>query len=249
MNYYKLIDNNNIIGAVSQTNMMKYQQKHNIMLTCPVENAEYVEYKGTYYHSDWMRPANDDVAYTPILVISIDEDEYNALVEALDTEDEIPIEEPEQEEEIAPEYPDYTLEYVKSMKLRQISNACENAIVSGVDVVMGDNNTYHYTMSVEDQLNILSLSSLIANGAESVPYHAEGEICRYYSAVEFMAIVNAATRSKTWHTTYHNALKAYVNSLTTIEDIGSVQYGMEVPLEFQSEILQAMIAENEENNE
>jgi hypothetical protein len=45
-------------------------------------------------------------------------------------------------------------------------------------------------------------------------------------------IVAAATQFKMYHTTYYNALKAYINSLNNIEEIAAITYGIELPQAF-----------------
>ena len=75
---------------------------------------------------------------------------------------------------------------------------------------------------------------------EAIPYHADGEVCRFYSNAEMQAIVARATAFKIYHTTYYNALKNYINSLETIEEIAAVTYGMPLPEEYQSDVLKSL---------
>jgi len=55
-------------------------------------------------------------------------------------------------------------------------------------------------------------------------------------------IVATATAFKIYHTTYYNALKGYINALDNLEDIAAVEYGMEIPEEYQSDVLKALQA-------
>jgi hypothetical protein len=41
-----------------------------------------------------------------------------------------------------------------------------------------------------------------------------------------------ATQFKMYHTTYYNALKAYINSITNLEELSNIEYGMELPEEY-----------------
>ena len=84
-------------------------------------------------------------------------------------------------------------------------------------------------------------------GSTILPYHADGELCRFYSAEDIMTIVTTATSFKTYQVTYHNTLKLYVESLNTIEEISNITYGMDIPEEYQSDVLKAIIAKNEVN--
>ena len=51
-----------------------------------------------------------------------------------------------------------------------------------------------------------------------------------------------ANTHKTYHVTYYNSLKNYINSLDDISDVNSVTYGMALPVEFQSEVLKEFIS-------
>ena len=122
-------------------------------------------------------------------------------------------------------------------KIAAMSAACNAAITAGVDVELSDGNTYHYSLTLEDQLNMMNLQAMVASGAESVPYHADGEECRYYSAADFAAIAEAATAWKLYHESYFNSLRSYIQSMTTVEEIEAVTYGMEIPAEYQTDVL------------
>jgi hypothetical protein len=75
-----------------------------------------------------------------------------------------------------------------------------------------------------------------------IPYHADGEECDFYTVEEINEIIDTANAFKIYHTTYYNALKGYINSLETIEDIAAVTYGMEIPEEYQTNVLKALEA-------
>ena len=120
--------------------------------------------------------------------------------------------------------------------IAQMSSACSEAIVSGVDVEL-EGETLHFSLSIEDQINLMSLQSMAAAGAEAVPYHADGEECRYYIAAHFNKIVQTATAWKLYQESYFNSLRAYIRSMETQELLQTVFYGMEIPEEYQTEVL------------
>ena len=109
---------------------------------------------------------------------------------------------------------------VISQKKAELSAECEKAIIAGVDV--GD---AHYSLTIEDQANILALTPLAQSG-NSVFYHQDGEMCREYSSDEFLAVVNAATVFKTLQTTYCNLLMRQVEAMTNAEEVRAVKYGV-----------------------
>lgn len=246
MNYYKLISGTNIVGIATSLDFRRFQKKHRIILICDEQSAEYVQYKDILYHDKWMLPiATDLYKYESAEVIQIDEQEYNTLKAALETEDEIVVE-PETPVEEEPEYVDpnevITVDYVKSVKIAEMSNTCNKVITNGFDVILSDGNSYHFSLTTQDQLNLITLSSMIASGETQIPYHADGELCRFYSAEDINTIITTATQFKTYQVSYFNALKAYIESMTDIETIGAVVYGIEIPAEHQSDVLKVLLA-------
>lgn len=245
VNYYKLISGTNIVGIATSLEFRRFQKKNKIILICNEQSAQYVQYGDILYHDNWMLPITTDLyKYEVADIIQIEETEYNALKSALEVEDEIVIE-PETPVEAEPEITDpntdITVDYIKNVKIVEMSNTCNKIITNGIDVQLSDGNTYHFSLTTQDQLNLITLSTLIAAGQTEIPYHADGELCRYYSVEDITIITETATAHKTYHVTYFNSLKAWVNAMNSIDDIAAVQYGATIPEEYQSDILKAML--------
>lgn len=87
--YYKLIDNNKIIGVITKDNFRKYQPKHGRILFSNEENAQFIEYKNVYYYDDWFRPLpeNNNISRVFIDIVKISENEYENLKTQLDEGD------------------------------------------------------------------------------------------------------------------------------------------------------------------
>lgn len=87
--YYKLIDNNKIIGVITKDNFRKYQPKHGRILFSDEENAQFIEYKNVYYYDDWFRslPENSNISRVFIDIVKISENEYENLKAQLDEGD------------------------------------------------------------------------------------------------------------------------------------------------------------------
>lgn len=138
------------------------------------------------------------------------------------------------------------IENIISQKKAELSAECEKFIVAGVDV--GD---AHYSLTIEDQANILALTPL-AQAGNSVFYHQDGEMCREYSSDEFLAVVNAATVFKTLQTTYCNLLMRQIEAMTDAEEVRAVKYGVtELTGEFAEryEMIKAsLMGDNSETN-
>lgn len=135
---------------------------------------------------------------------------------------------------------EYPLEDIKANKIAEMSEMCRASIIAGFDVVLSDGKSRHYSMTVEDQLNINSLYGLLAAGMEQVPYHADGDVCEYYSAADFGLIVQNAAAHKTYQESYFNSLKTYINSKRTAATVDEIYYGVEIPEQYQSDVLKAL---------
>ena len=241
MKYFKLIENNSIVGVVTSDNFMHYNVLTDNYIRANEQIGEYVNYNGKFYRDNWMQPFIHKAKYQDITIMEIDEQEYLMLYEALKTEQEIEYaqeiydntEEPETSEDTT------SIDFIRASKIKEMSYQCNKTIENGFDIEMED-GTYHYSYALEDQLNLMNLSAAIARGEEQLSYHADGELCRFYTAAEINEIISTGNAWKTYHTTYFNALKAYINSLETIEEISVITYGIELPEEFKTDVLRVI---------
>ena len=133
------------------------------------------------------------------------------------------------------------LNTIKANKTAEMSAACRAAIVAGFDVTLSDGKDHHFSLTVEDQLNLNALFGLLATGAEQVPYHADGETCMYFAATDMQTVVQEATAHKTYHESYFNSLKAYIASKRTAASVNAIEYGTEIPEQYQSDVLKALL--------
>ena len=247
MNYYKLISGNTFVGIATQHDFRVFQQKHKIILACDAEQAQYVQIGDVFYRANWMVPVTTDrVTYETVEIIRIDKEEYDILYEAVEKGEDIEIEQehtPSVEDvPIADPNDVVTVEYVKASKVAEMNAVCNQVIENGVDVFLSDGDVYHFSLTTQDQLNLITLQSMIMAGETLIPYHADGELCRYYSVEDISVVMNSATAHKTFHVTYFNSLKVYINALEDMTTISAVQYGMEIPEEYQSDILKSLYA-------
>lgn len=140
---------------------------------------------------------------------------------------------------------DNALETIRSAKLLEISTACNTVIVSGIDLEL-NGTSVHFNLSIEDQANIANLFRVVELGGTEFPYQADGGVCRIYTAAEIAAIYIAAQTLITAQTTYHNALKAYVQSLDSAESLTAVVYGMDLPEPYSTEMNEKLAVANEQ---
>ena len=139
-----------------------------------------------------------------------------------------------------------TLTELQAAKKREISQACEKTIYSGVDVVLTDESTEHFSLTEHDQLNLFGKQVQLATGADQLEYHSDGQACRYYSAADMQLIITAAMQHVSYHTTYCNAVNMWIAGCETAEEVQQICYGTEIPEQYQSDVLKAYIASMKE---
>lgn len=136
-----------------------------------------------------------------------------------------------------------TLEELQAAKKQEIATACEKIIYAGVNVPLSDDTVEHYSLTIEDQLNLFGKQIQVAAGQEAIEYHADGQPCRYYSAADMQTIIQAAMWHVSYHTTYCNALNMWISGCQTAEEVQAIFYGADVPEEYRSEVLDAYLLE------
>lgn len=71
---------------------------------------------------------------------------------------------------------------------------------------------------------------------------ARHRLLEYFGNADMARITTTAMSHVTWHVTYFRDLRIYIRSLEDKEEVEKVTYGMDIPVEYQSEPLKAMIA-------
>lgn len=211
MKYYKIIKNKEFIGVGTTLNLRRFQKKHQIMLICNETQVQYIQLGDVLYRANWMWPeVTDSVKYEIADVIRIEKDEYDLLFHAVETNEEITIEEePVVEiEHVILEEP--TVDYVRASKISELKCDCNKAITKGVDIKLSDGETRHFSMSLEDQINLLTMAYL---ADESV-----------YSTEDMKIIITETNAFKNRHIARFKQLESHVNSLNTIQEISVVNY-------------------------
>lgn len=170
-----------------------------------------------------------------------------------------PPKQPEGSESVLPEDPyvptaEELLAAALVQKKAEVSRECEQIIYRGVTVTLSDGSSEHFSLTEHDQINLFGKQAQLAGGADQLEYHADGQPCRYYSAADMQAIIEAAMFHVSYHTTYCNALNMWLAGCQTAEEVQQIFYGADVPEEYQSEVLKAyllqiaQLAKGEEND-
>lgn len=112
---------------------------------------------------------------------------------------------------------------VREAKKEEIGLACSAAIYTGIDV-----GGKHFSLTEHDQTEIMAQYTFVKEGAEAVPYHADGELCRMFTAQEFTEISTAATAHIFYHRTYCNHVNAWI-ARAGLDEVEAIAYGAELP--------------------
>lgn len=124
------------------------------------------------------------------------------------------------------------VEQVRAVVKQQIGAACSAAIYAGVDV-----GRSHYSLTEHDQTELLAQAQAVKEGAQAVPYHADGELCRMYPATEFSALAQAATAHVFYHRTYCNHVNAWI-ARAGLDELAAIEYGAELPADLAASMAQ-----------
>lgn len=124
----------------------------------------------------------------------------------------------------------------KEKKIKEMMSCCQTTITAGIDY-----NNSHYRLNTTDQINLSSLY-MLAQAGQSVPYHADGEVCRIFTSEEMIGLVQTGMKWVIYHTTYFNLLKHQIQEMESVEEIQAVTYGMELKEEY-NQILTSITTE------
>lgn len=174
---------------------------------------------------------NYNLDYKTVTVTRISEEEYLSLQIILATKTP------------ASEGEEIMLQQLIERRIEDFSSACQERIIRGFDIILSDGETHHFSMELPDQIKISKLNDKALAGETFLPYHADDEPCKVYSAEDINAIYSAAERLVEYETTYFNSLKIYIRSMIDRNDVNNLRYGDEIPEEYQTDVLKMMLAD------
>lgn len=128
-------------------------------------------------------------------------------------------------------------------KIAEMSTTCNLIILNGIDVQLADGNTYHFSLDITDQTMIMKLNERAVAGNSFLPWHWDDGSCHIFSPEDIIAINTQMENYITFQITYFNSLRDYIKSLTDIDDVLAIEYGVEIPEEYQSEVLKILYAQ------
>lgn len=149
---------------------------------------------------------------------------------------------------IVEEPDDRTLDEIRADKLAELSASCNDAITAGMDVETTQ-GTEHFSLQETDQINLTTALSAVQSGAAGYPYHADGQLCRLFTAAEIQAIAAASVKHKLYHTTLCNHLLTWARRAETKEEISGITYAADgMPDDLAANMAAVLAAAEGDNN-
>ena len=123
--------------------------------------------------------------------------------------------------------PEPTLEETRERKIIELSGICNQKIEEGISIEI-DGKTENFSYKTVDQTNIKDAYELAVSTKLDVPYHANGQACKLYTAEQTAELYVKEKLNLTHHTTYFNQLKMYILTLDDKESINNIEYGQKL---------------------
>lgn len=210
---YKIIRDNKVVDVVKYPRFIKFLSSGHIAITNKGSAEGIVGSDSQTIYSLAPVPSHD------FLVVSLakihSEKEFRRLQSLLNSNQDI--------------YADETaLEKAKRAKIHSLSNQCKNKIISGFSIKLSSGDICDFKLTVEDQLNLMHIENQLLAGESSFIYHATDRPCQIYLREDMINIIKAYKAHTLYHTTYFNAVKQYIKSLTDIEKVNLFNYGTDI---------------------
>jgi hypothetical protein len=211
---YKLISNNIVVDVVSKPIYARYSREARKMVPSNISTADAIlgsDYK-TYYALQGRTPPAEKSHWKTVSVVGIGEREYASLKQSL------------QQHQVIYNNKK-VLTTAQDLKIAEMKIKCNEAITNGIEITTKDGIRRKFSLTIEDQINLMDISMQMSDGKTSFLYHSDGNVCEVFSADEMSKILEAVSIHRNFHTTYFNLLKYCINNMTDIEKISAIRYG------------------------
>ena len=221
---YKVIQDNRIIDVVKHPKFIKFLTTGHIAMT-------------GYSTADGLVGSDNETLYCfapikgrnlqTVRVAEINEAEFGRLTCLLNSGQVISADES-------------ALVKAKREKLEALSTTCKNKITAGFSVLLSDGEQ-NFKLTTEDQLNLMQIENQLSYGESYFVYHATNQPCKLYTREDMTKVIRAFRKHVLYHTTYYNAVKQYINSLTDIEKVNMFSYGDDVSDYIEDVVLRQIV--------
>ena len=212
---YKIVYDNIVIDLLENIKYAKYliKSKRTVITDKTSANCIIGSNNKDRYHIKGV-PYPEGCNFKTVSIIPIDNIEYEKLKNELSKKKETFIE--------------AGLRKLKNKKIEEMSEICHNIIINGTNIILSDNHTHHFELSIEDQVNLLEIKYLIDKGEKNFTYHETNCLVREYSLEDMQKIINELSNHKQKNLTYFNKLKNHINKLNNINEVTDIKYGIEI---------------------
>ena len=226
----KVLRNGEIIDALNSPVYVRYQQRNGIIIQCEENIAQGVLSSdgSTVYQIEGREQMAGESPDTVVLA-EISQDEFETIKSALDA---LVQENPNAPEQSAAD--SQVLSLVLEAKIKTLSNRCAAEIKNGFDILLSDGLRHRFSLSLEDQINMLSLKDALDAGEQRIAYHGVDEPYQFFTAEDIGRILEKKEYCKNYNLLYFNSLKKYVCSLSSVEDVKAVEWGSEIPEQYKT---------------
>ena len=209
---YKIIQDNKIVDVVKLPRFVRFLSSGHVAITDKASAQGIVGSDNKTIYS--FKPiAKNDITVAEIKEISLKE--LNELQNLLSSGQEVCDDEE-------------TFNELKRATIRRLSTICKNKITSGFSVRLSDGETYSFKLTIEDQLNLMSIENQLNAGVKTFIYHSTDGPCKEFSKKDMTKIIDYFKRYTLYHTTYFNVAKQYINSATSMSKVTNFVYGDDV---------------------
>ena len=209
---YKIIQNDKVVDVVKHPRFVSFLPTGHVAITDKTSAQGILGSDNKTIYS--FKPVKHiEATFGSIEEITLEE--FNRLLSLLNSNQEISADES-------------ALSTAKRDKIKYLSNVCKNKITSGFSIILSDGELYSFKLTIEDQLNLMSIENQLNSGAATFIYHATEQPCKFFNREDMIKIINTFRQYTLYHTTYFNIAKQYINSLVDIEKVKLFSYGMDV---------------------
>lgn len=228
---YKIIYEGKVIDVVNNPNFLKFLTSGHIAIT---DKSSAQGIVGSDYTTIYSFKQLENKNIPVVSIEDITTSEFNRLYSLLNSDQGLSVAKCE-------------LIKAKESKIAFLSNICKTKITNGFSICLADGNSYSFKLTEEDQLNLLNIENQLNTGSESFVYHATGLPCQVFTRDDMKKILKAYRKHVLYHTTYFNAAKQYINSLTNLEQINTFTYGTDILGSVDHLVLREILIEGDAN--
>jgi len=209
---YKIILNNKVIDVVKIPRFFRLMSTGQVNLTDKSSAHGIVGSDNTtLYAFAPLAQRKSDI----VTIEEISSEEFNRLQSLLNSGQE-------------PSANESALAKAKREVIKRLSNTCKNKITAGFSVTLSDGELCSFKLTTEDQINLMVIEGQLVAGEETFIYHATDKPCKIFLREDMLKIVKTFRAHVLYHTTYFNAAKQYIKSLSDMEKVNMFSYGTDI---------------------